>query len=169
MRRKNIVRDPLTDLIVALKSGSNMCGLLLGAVPKISNRNAHLCVSLHFFEHTAVMLFLPLSLRLVNSVVHHHWSPPPHHPLRYLLLPVLPSEMLLLCSLSLLPTAVLLPWKRYQHFCAIHMGIFLNWYFCFLIWKEICSHWAWPVGGNRHNTREEQVSLSCQVNFIYKA
>lgn len=53
-------------------------------------------------------LLLLSSLRLVNSVVHRHRSPPSHPPPLYLLLPVLPSDMLLLCSLSLLPTAMLL-------------------------------------------------------------
>lgn len=51
------------------------------------------------------------SLRLANSVVHHHRNPPSHHALLHLLLPVLPSEMLLLCPLSLLPPTVLLSRK----------------------------------------------------------
>lgn len=52
------------------------------------------------------------SLRLANGVVHHHRNPPAHHALLHLLLPVLPSEMLLLCPLSLLPPTVLLSRKR---------------------------------------------------------
>lgn len=55
-----------------------------------------------------IMCLLLLCLRLVNGAVHNHWGPPPHPPPLYLLLPVLPSGMLLLCSLSLLPTAMLL-------------------------------------------------------------
>jgi len=67
----------------------------------------------YFLGHSTLSTYLSLSsLRLVNSVIHRHRCPPPPHPLRYLLLPVLPSEVLLLCSLSLLPAAMLLPWKR---------------------------------------------------------
>lgn len=54
------------------------------------------------------------SHRLVNGAVHNHRRPASHHALLYLLLPVLPSEVLLLCSLSLLPTAMLLSRKRWS-------------------------------------------------------
>lgn len=66
------------------------------------------------FTTDGAHLFLTFlsSLRLANSVVHNHRNPPPHPPLLHLLLPVLPSEMLLLCPLSLLPPTVLLSRKR---------------------------------------------------------
>lgn len=70
-----------------------------------------MCAGLQFSK---IMCLLLLCLRLVNGAVHYHWSPPPHHPHQYLLLPMLPSGVLLLRSLSLLPTAMLLSWKRYS-------------------------------------------------------
>lgn len=57
--------------------------------------------------HVSLCFFV--FFRLADCVLHYHRGPPPYPPIMYLLLPMLPSEVLLLCPLPMLPTNLLLP------------------------------------------------------------
>ncbi len=68
----------------------------------------------------------PLPLRLADCAAHRPRWTVPHHTDLYLLLPVLSSELLLLCPLSLLSSHLLLPRRRYP--CALtlfHFSVFV--------------------------------------------
>lgn len=53
-------------------------------------------------------------LRLANSAVDHSWGIASDHAFLYLLLSMLPSKLLLLCSLPMLSKNMLLPRERYK-------------------------------------------------------
>lgn len=50
--------------------------------------------------------------RLADSPVDHPWCSAAHHAPLHMLLPVLPSDLLLLCALPVLSTDMLLPGER---------------------------------------------------------
>lgn len=61
------------------------------------------------------MFVVVCSFRLVDGSPHHPRCAGAHHPLLYLLLSVLPAEVLLLCALPLLPSNLLLPRERFKN------------------------------------------------------
>lgn len=68
----------------------------------------------------------PLPLRLADCAAHRPRWIAPHHTDLYLLLPVLSSELLLLCPLSLLSSHLLLPRRRYSRALTLYyLSIFV--------------------------------------------